>query len=406
MHCAAARRLPVSAPTEKPPRGEIMTRFVVACAALALFASLPSPAPAQQTVKLIDIAELSGAGTTSGTNWKNGIDLAVKEINASGGILGRQISISHYDSQSQPPIAKAMVTKAVDEEPYVLLGPVFSGSIAVSAMVAEQAQIPQIMGGEAANLTQQGDDYLFRTSFSQTSAVPKVAAYMVDQLKVKSVAIVWINNDFGKGGHDEMVKALAARNIKLAADISTEQGQVDYSSVVVKAKSADADALFAYLNEDESARLLRELKKQAYDKPIVGETTLMGQKVIELAGDAADGVHGHVGLTIDAPVPGIQAFSKKYQEAYGAKCDHNGIKGYFGVYLVKAVTEKIGKFDRVLFAKTLHGLSLSAKEYPGLLMDVSFDEHGDLDRESFLVEVKHGQQIVTQILPPLHAKPQ
>jgi branched-chain amino acid transport system substrate-binding protein len=129
----------------------------------------------------------------------------------------------------------------------------------------------------------------------------------------------------------------------------------------------------------------------------------MGQKVIELAGDAANGVRGHVGLTVDAPVPAIQEFSKKYEAAYGAKTDHNGIKGYTGVYLVKAVTEKIGKFDRALFAKTLHGLSLSAKDHPGLLMDVSFDAHGDLDRESFLIEVKNGQQVVVQTLPPLGA---
>jgi branched-chain amino acid transport system substrate-binding protein len=127
--------------------------------------------------------------------------------------------------------------------------------------------------------------------------MPRVARYIADGLKAKSVAVIWMNNDFGKGGRDAILKELQARNVKIAADISTDPGQVDYSSAVLKAKSSGADVLFPYLTEEESARLLRELRKQNYDKPIVGETTILEQKVIELAGAAANGVRAHVGLT-------------------------------------------------------------------------------------------------------------
>ena len=68
--------------------------------------------------------------------------------------------------------------------------------------------------------------------------------------------VAYVNNDFGKGGRDAIVKELGARNIKVAGDISTDPGQVDMSSVVLRIKQANADALFAYLNEEESARLL------------------------------------------------------------------------------------------------------------------------------------------------------
>jgi len=82
-----------------------------------------------------------------------------------------------------------------------------------------------------------------------------------------------VNNDFGKGGRDTMKKALEALGVTLAADISTDPQQVDFTAAVLKAKQANADALFAYLNEEESARALRELKKQGYDKPMIGETS-------------------------------------------------------------------------------------------------------------------------------------
>ncbi|MFI4983505.1 MAG: ABC transporter substrate-binding protein, partial [Nevskiales bacterium] len=81
--------------------------------------------------------------------------------------------------------------------------------------------------------------------------------------------------------------------------------------------------------------------------------------------------------------------------------DHNGIKGYTALYLIKAVTEQLGKFDRKALAKSIHGAHFSAEKYPGLLMDVSFDDKGDLDRESYLVEVKDGKQVITDVLPPV-----
>src|SRR5499427_3687271 len=313
-------------------------------AALALAASTTVLAQ-QGPVKIVGLMELSGTGATAGTNFDNGVKLAVKEINASGGILGRKIEYTSLDTQSQPQTAKALAQRAVDDGAYVVMGPVFSGSIIVSMVETKRAEIPNFTGGEAANITQQGNAYIFRTSFTQSTAMPKIARYIKNDVKAKTVSVIWVNNDFGKGGRDAIVKALEAEGIKVAADISTDPGQVDFSGPVLKAKQSNADALFVYTNEEESARALRELKKQGYDKPIVGETVLTSQKVIELAGDAANGAVAHVGLTPDAPQPAIKAFDEKFQKEYKYKSDHNGMKGYSAAYVVKAITEKIGKFD-------------------------------------------------------------
>src|SRR2546430_11408912 len=305
----------------------------------------------QGPVQIVGLMELSGTGATAGTNFDNGVKLAVKEINAAGGILGRKVEYTSSDTQSAPQTAKALAQKAVDEGAYVVMGPVFSGSILVSMAETRRAEIPNFTGGEGAAITQQGNPYIFRTSFTQSTAMPKVARYIKDTVKAKTVAMVWVNNDFGKGGRDTMMKALEAQGIKVAADISTDPGQVDFSGAVLKVKQSNADAVFVYTNEEESARALRELKKQGYDKPIIGETTLTSQKVIELAGDAANGAIAHVGLTVDAPQPGIKAFDEKFQKDYKYKSDHNGMKGYTGMYVVKAITERIKKFDGKEFAK-------------------------------------------------------
>ncbi len=141
-----------------------------------------------ETINLADVAELSGSGATVGTNWKNGIDLAVEEINAKGGILGAKIVVTHADSQSNAGTAKALVEKALDSEPYALLGPGYSGSVKVTEPLAAEAGIAEIMGGEAAELTKTGNKFVFRTSFGQQSSMPKIAKYIAETMKAKTVA--------------------------------------------------------------------------------------------------------------------------------------------------------------------------------------------------------------------------
>jgi branched-chain amino acid transport system substrate-binding protein len=378
-----------------------MSRLSLFAAALVAGLAVAGSAFAQSTVYIPAILELSGAGAVSGTNFRDGMLLAIDEINGKGGVLGRKIETPLLDTQSDAGISRAQLQKVLDNNPFVVLGPVFSGSVLVDMALTQQAEIPEIVGGEAAAITQKGDPYVFRTSFGQQFSMPKIANYIRDGVKAKTVAVLWVNNDFGKGGRDNFIKEMAARDIKVVADVSTESGQADFSADVVKIKGANADAIFVYLNEEESARFLREAKKQGITAPLIGETTLLGQKVIDLAEGAAEGVRGHVGLTVDAPIPAVQQFADRFKKRFNYACDHNGIKGYTAVYIIKHVTEKMGKFDSQLFAQTLHGMTITPQDEPGVLMEVTFDKNGDLDRESFLGEVVNGKQKVVATLPKL-----
>ena len=376
----------------------------IALKLVASFALLAGTCAAfgQETIKIANIVELSGGGASPGTYFRDGIELAVKEINAAGGILGKKIVTTTADTQTNPGVAKGLTQKAVDDNVFAIFGPVYSGSIMVSMAESRRAEIPNWTGGEASAITAQGNPYVFRTAFGQSFSFPKIAKYI--NTKFKTISVVYQNNDFGKGGRDAIFKNLEGTSTKIVTDISTDPGQVDFSAAVLRAKQANADAVFVYVTEEESARILREFRKQGWNKPIIGETTLTGQKVIELAGEAANGAFAHVGLTVDAPIPEMLAFKAKFYQAYKYIPDHNGIKGYMGVYSLKAAIDKVGKLDRKAVAQAMKGLTISAKKYPGIIMDVTFDANGDLDRESFLVEVKDGRQVVVATLPPLGKK--
>jgi branched-chain amino acid transport system substrate-binding protein len=362
-----------------------------------------SAAPAMADVKIAYVGEISGQLAVSGGNFRDGIILAVEEINAKGGIAGQKIKLTLYDTQTNPGVARAQTQKALDDEPYAVMGPVLSGNVKVTMPMLSQAEVPQFIGGEAADLVTFGNKYLFRTSFGQQIGMPKIANYIRDELKAKTIALIWVNNDFGKTGRDNLLKELAARNIKLAADISTEPGQVDFAADVVKLKAANADAVFVYSNEEECARIMREAKRQGLKGPYVGDTTLLSQKTIELAAEAAEGVQGHVGLTSDAPIKEVEEYKARFQKRFNYVSDHNGLKGYTGVYAIKYVTEKKlgGKFDRKALAAAMHGLTITPKDEPGILIETSWDDRGEIDRISFLAEVVGGKQKITKILPKI-----
>lgn len=356
--------------------------------------------PAFAEIKIGSIVELSGPGAAAGTNFRDGVKMGFEEINAAGGVLGEPVDVEEYDSQTDPQVSRAMVQKAIDDGVYVITGTVFSSSTVVNMLVAKQAGIPQFTGSEAPSITAMNNPFIFRTAFGSQKGVPKLVKYMTEEMGVKKVAVVWANTEFGKGGHTAFVEEAAKAGVEIVADIPTEQAQNDFSADVVQLKGVEADAVFVYLTEEESARFLREARKQGITQPLVGETTLIGNKVIELAGEAANGAMGHVGLTPNADIAAMTEMVARFTDAYRYTPDHNAIKGYTAAYAIKCVTEMIGSADSAAFAEKMHGLTITAAECPGILMDVSWDDTGEMSRESFFVEVEDGKQVVKAVLPP------
>ena len=164
-------------------------------------------AQAQAPAVVVNAVELSGDGAIAGNNFKNGVLLAFKEINAAGGILGRQIEVVTLDIQTKPEVAKAAVRKAAALQAFAMMGPVFSDIVA-----GGHGRHPQRTSCRPSPVArppaspQQGNPYLFRTSLSQAASMPKLARYMKDVLRVESVAMVWVDNAFGRGGKEAMTE--------------------------------------------------------------------------------------------------------------------------------------------------------------------------------------------------------
>ena len=106
------------------------------------------------------------------------------------------------------------------------------------------------------------------------------------------------------------------------------------------------------------------------------------------------------GVNCDHPFSHAE-FKNKFNARFKYVPDHNGIKGYTGVYAIAYATKKFGKFDSKAVAKSLHGMTISPKDEPGILLETTWDDKGDIDRISYIAEVVNGKQTITSELPKL-----
>ena len=388
------------------------TRPLVALPAVAMLGSIGGVAVATTTPATecpdgdsVPIAAPYEANQPAGANWRLGIEMAVAEINESGGVLGCQLAVEFQDTQADPDVSKQVVADMAEDEPYVFLGTVFSSNTIVNMVEAQRAEIPMFVGAEAPAVTnreENGDnDFIYRTSFGVDTAADKFISYIVDQ-GVTSVDLIYKNDEFGAGGREAYGAAFDEVGIEIGLDIVVQPDQTDLSAEVAQLAGGEADAIFAFMTEIETAAFLDEVQAQALDKPMYGGDVLSAASTIALVQPgAADGTITHAGLNASADV------FAEWRDAYAAfhpdadPPDHNSIKGYTAVYIVKEATERIGSFDNSQISDTLHCATLTVADEPGVLLDVSYDGNGDIDRESYIVEVVDGVGQIVEIVPPL-----
>jgi branched-chain amino acid transport system substrate-binding protein len=197
------------------PRPRILIAFgvlLVAAAVTALSAS------AQNVVKLAIIAEITGGGAPSGNMWRDGVLLAVEELNKKGGVQGRRLESFVMDTQTDPPTSVAVIRRAINERPFAILGTVYSSSTVANMEIAREAGIPQISGSESVLVVQKGNPNIFLTSFSQQVGFAKLVRWLVEDLKANKIALIYVNNAFGRGGREMFLKFLKERGKSVAAD--------------------------------------------------------------------------------------------------------------------------------------------------------------------------------------------
>jgi branched-chain amino acid transport system substrate-binding protein len=261
--------------------------------AFALFVSLS--ASAQESIKIGLITALSGQSARAGEAITRGLQVAIDELNAKGGVLGRKFELVRRDDEATP--AKGVIAARellFKEKVTVLFGGLDTPvSIAIVPIVNE-AKVP-MMGPWAAGtpITKNGaqDNYVFRVSAVDEIVDKAMLQYAQRTFNAKNCGMILVNNPWGESNEKGLNAALAAKNMKPAGIEKFEGNDVDVVPQLTRLKSAGADCLFLVGNVGPSAQVVKSLDRMGWKPPIVSHWGPAGGRFTELAGPSAKDVH-------------------------------------------------------------------------------------------------------------------
>jgi branched-chain amino acid transport system substrate-binding protein len=290
---------------------------------------------------------LTGPNAQYGLQWKQGFDLALDEIQASGGINGRKLAYSFEDSQSDPRQSVAIAQKFVSDPNIVMeLGDFSSPASMAASPIYQRAGLVQFGFTNSHPDFTKGGNFMWSTSVSQADEQPLLALYAVKHLGLKKLAVLHLNTDWGRTSRDYFVKAAK----DLGADVVITEGYIaeerDFRSTLVRVRDANPDGLIMISYYSDGALIARQARQVGLKQTICAASSVYSPKFLELGGEAVEDVHLGTRYFPEDPRPEVQKFVSGFKAKYnGQEPDAFNAYSYDAMNMAAAVL-KIGGTDR------------------------------------------------------------
>jgi branched-chain amino acid transport system substrate-binding protein len=313
--------------------------------ALGVLALALSSVSNAQSIKIGLQGPLTGGSSPMGVSMRDGAKLAVTEINAKGGILGRQIELIERDDEAKNERGVQIAQELINKEKVVAtLGYINSGVALASQRFYQEAKIPVMNNVATASVitkqfADQAENYIFRNSANDTIQSGMIVEEVIVRRKYTKVAILADSTNYGQLGREDLEKALGAKGIKAVAIEKYNIKDVDMTPQLLKAKEAGAEVVITYGIGPELAQIANGMIKLGWKVPMMGSWTLSMGNFIDNAGKNADGALMPQTFIQEGNTPKRASFIAAYQKAY--KVDRipspvSAAQGYDSVYLLAA----------------------------------------------------------------------
>ncbi len=346
---------------------------------------------AADTIKIGIAGAHSGDLASYGLPIVKAAKLVVADVNAKGGILGKQVEVIDEDDVCKPEVATNTATKLATAGVTVVVGHVCSGATKAALDIYKNSKIVA-MSGSATNpdLTQSGKyPNFFRTIASDDAQAKLEVDFALDTLKLKKIAVLHDKGDYGKG-LAEFAKLFIEKSGKGEVVLfeGVTPGAVDYSSVVNKIKRAGADAVIFGGYHPEASKIVSEMRKSKMKTVFISDDGVKDETFIKVAGKYAEGVYA-TGPKDTSTNPMDKAVKEAYKKAYGEDVGVFSINGYAATQALLNAIQKAGSTDYDAIVKALR------TEYVDTpLGKIKFDDRGDAIGVGFSVyQVKNGKYV-------------
>lgn len=351
-----------------------------------------------ETIKIGANLELSGGVASYGSSINDGAKLAIEEINAAGGIGGKQIEYIPVDNKSDnAEAATAAIRLAEQEKVVAMIAPATSGNTVATVQVAEQYKVPIVTASgtaETVTVNEKGDvnEYAFRTCFIDPFQGIVAANFATEELKAKKVAIYAdSSSDYAKGLAKSFKEQIEANGGEVVIEEAYVADDVDFKSTLTNIKGENPDFIFIPGYYEEVGLIVKQAREMGIDAPLMGADGWDSPTLVELAGsDALNNTFITNHYSSGDPDQKIQDFVKAFSDEYGSQPNAFHALGYDTVYYLKDAIERAG--DEVT-GEAIQKALAETKDLSLITGTFTVDEKHNPVKSATVLEFVDGQQV-------------
>jgi len=344
------------------------------------------------TIKLGAAAPMTGDYAQYGEYFKNGLELALEEINKNGGVLGKKIELVYGDDKGDPEEAVSVAQKFVTDKNITgIIGHFFSGCSLAAGPIYQQNGIPMLAVASTNPEVPKIGDYVFRINVGDNYQGTQLAKWLYEEKSIKKVAVVYDNSDYGKGVTDVFIKTFKDLGGEITTVESYMGGQEkDFSVIVTKIKASNAEAMVLASYPTEGALIVQKARNSGLDIPIVCSDSVYTEDFIKLGGKAVEGVIVVSYFHPSDPKPEVQEFVKKFKAKYNKEPDSWSPYAYDALYVMVDAIKRAGSTDR----KAVRNALAETKDFKGATGVTTFNKDREPEGKNLIILIVTNGQYV------------
>jgi branched-chain amino acid transport system substrate-binding protein len=346
-----------------------------------------APAFAQDDIPVGEFASLTGGSASFGQSSHKGTELAISEINAAGGVLGKKLRLITEDDQSQAGQPATIVRKLISQDKVVaVLGEVASSKSLEAAPICQQNKIPMISPASTNPKVTEVGDYIFRVCFIDPFQGTVMAKFALNK-GWKNVAVLTdVKQDYSVGLSEFFVKHFIANGGTIVKDQKYSTGDKDFKAQLTSIKASKPDAIFIPGYYGEVALIARQAKLLGLKVPLLGGDGWVGDSLLKVAGTALDGSFFSSHFSAEDKSPATQDFVTKFKAKYGSVPDDMAALGYDSAMILADSIKRAGSTD----PDKLRQAIAATKDFKGITGAITIDDKRNASKSAVILAIGGG----------------
>jgi branched-chain amino acid transport system substrate-binding protein len=368
--------------------------FLTFCLALGISGS----AITQEAIKIGEFGSLSGENASFGISQNNGVQMAVEEINAAGGVLGKKIDLTVDDNLTKQGETTTITHKLISEDHVVaIIGEVASSKTLEAAPIAQAAKIPLIATAATNPKVTQTGDYVFRVCFTDDFQAVVIARFVLEKLKEKNIAFMTdVKQDYSVGLTNIAKDYFSKNGGNVVKEQSYSSGDKDFRAQLTDIKSANPDVIIITGYYPEASLIAKQARQFGIKATLVGGDGWDGSSLIPVGGKAIEGAYFSNHFSTEDKSPLVQEFVKKYKAKYNTVPDAFAALGYDAAKLLADAIKRAGSTD----SDKIRAAIQDTEGFPGVSGKITIGKDRNAVKSAVILTIKDGALKYAETIEP------